>query len=148
MQRERETVRQDKIIIVKPSSKVRDIQLFLKDNILSHVLGALLQTETPTWWKKLKSMARCPQAGTPQTGWNQKVDDVDAQWRHRPPIRRMSMRWPRPAPWTLLTPHYPVDTVLRAPACPLPGKAIKLLFSTSHPNSNLLVSIRHQCTDA
>ena len=79
MQRERKTVRQDKIIIVKPSSKVRDIQLFLKDNILSHALGAVLQTETPTRWKKLKSMARCPQAGRPQTGWNQKVDDVDAQ---------------------------------------------------------------------
>ena len=49
------------------------------------------ETETPTRWKKLT--VQCSQACRPQTGWNQKLDDVDSRLRHCQPIRRMSMNW-------------------------------------------------------
>ena len=40
-------------------------------------LSSSADTETPTTWEKLT--ACCPQAGRPQTGWNQKVDDADSR---------------------------------------------------------------------
>ena len=43
----------------------------------------------------------CPQTCRPHTGWNQKVDDADSQLPHHQPMRRLSMKWPHPALWTL-----------------------------------------------
>ena len=80
----------------------------------------------------------CPQACRPQTGRNQKIDDADSYLPHHQPIRRMSMSRSHPLRRTmavqlLATHSRSGHTVLRALAhCPrLPGKAIKLFFSTS-----------------
>ena len=100
-------------------------------------LSCFADTETSTRWEKLT--ACCPQAHRPQTGWNRKVDDADDRLPHHQPIRRMSRSWSRPL-WTmtiklLTTYHLQVGThsfegiSLLWPL--LPGKAIKLFFSTS-----------------
>ena len=68
------------------------------DNILSHVLGAVLQVLKPP----LVEEANCVlPTYRPQTSWNQKVDDTDSQSPHHPPIRKVSMSWSHPAPQTL-----------------------------------------------
>ena len=60
-------------------------------NILSHPLSRFADTETHTRWKVL--IICCPQVCRPQTGWNQKADDVDFWLPHHQPIRRMSKSW-------------------------------------------------------
>ena len=83
-------------------------------------------------------MVCCPQASRPQTSWNLKVDDADSYLPHHQPIRRMSMSGSHPL-WTITI---KLLTILskwghivfwgRRSLChPLPGKVIKLSFSTS-----------------
>ena len=38
----------------------------------------------------------CPQAGRPQTSWNQNIDDGDSRLHHLQPIRRLSTSWSHP----------------------------------------------------
>ena len=80
-------------------------------------------------------MVCCPQACGFQTSWNLKVDDADSHLPHHQPIEE-SLSWPCPL-WTITIKL----TILskwghsfwgRRPLCPpLPGKVIKLSFSTS-----------------
>ena len=118
------------------------------DNIMSHVLWAVMQILKPHQVEEVNCML--PTSSRPQTSWNQKVKDADSPLPHHQPIRRMSMSWPRPAPWTLLrlltspsrgagrgTHGLEGISLLRPP---LPGKAIKLFLSASpkmlFPRSN------------
>ena len=83
-------------------------------------------------------MVCCLQACRPQTSWNLKVDDADSYLRHHQPIKTMSTSWPHPL-WTITIKLLTIlsklgDTVFRGrslPCPPLPGKVIKLSFSTS-----------------
>ena len=46
----------------------------------------------PAKWEKLT--VGFPQAQIPQTGWNQKVNDVDPRLPQHPPVSRRSLSWP------------------------------------------------------
>ena len=82
MQKQRKTVKQDKIIIVQPLNKVKDLQLLLK--------GYRQQSEAqPLNGFAVLKFPCCPQACRPQTGWNQKVD-IDSRLPYHQPIRRIS----------------------------------------------------------
>ena len=67
------------------------------DNIELCSLSCFADTETPTRWNKLTICY--PKADSPQTDWNQKVDDADSQLLHHQQIKRMSMS--QSYPWTL-----------------------------------------------
>ena len=54
-------------------------------------LSCFAGTEIPTRWKKLT--AYWSQAGRPQMGWNQKVNDIDSWLPHHQPIRRVLINW-------------------------------------------------------
>ena len=83
-----------------------------------------------------------------QTSWNQKVDDANSHVPHHQPIRRRSMNWSRPL-WNHFykTPHSPLQVGthnfkgIRLWCLPLPGKAIKLFFSTSPQTLSLRFSL-------
>ena len=97
-------------------------------------------TETPSRWEKLRlTMVCCPQACRPQTSWNLKVDVADSYLPHHQPIRRMSMSWSCPL-GTITIKLLSILSKLgyivfrgRSPRVspPLPGKVIKLSFSTT-----------------
>jgi len=94
------------------------------DHILSWSLELSYRCWSPTGWKKL--IVSCQQHRDPR--W---VGTRRAQWPHRPPVRKMSPSWPRPAPWHCKTPHSspgghsPWGTSL---LCPLFAWPFKLLF--------------------
>ena len=139
MQKERKTVKRDKIIILKPLNKWRIFGSSSRtmDNILTLVLWAVLQILKPLPGGR-RSRLCCSQACGPQTSWNQKVDDADSRWPHHQPVRRISMSWSHPRSLnTIKIPHYPLQGGTHSSEGtsplwpPLPGKAIKLFFSTS-----------------
>ena len=91
-------------------------------------------TETPTRWGKLT--VGCPQALRAQTGWKEKVGNADS---HSPPTNQKNVHeliMPS-LNHSYKTSHYPLQVGTHSfegispPWSPLPGKAIKLFFSTS-----------------
>ena len=115
--------------IVKPWGRVL---VPLQGTHITISLSSFTDTKTPSRWEKLTVC--CPQARRPQTSWNQ-VDDADCHLPHHQPIRRTSTSWSRLLYYK--TPHYPLQVRTHSfegiiPLwSPLPGKAIKLFFSTS-----------------
>ena len=97
-------------------------------------LNCFADTEIPTRWEKLTVCS--PQARRSQTGWNQKVDDADA---HLPPTSQKKVHEliTTSSNHYYKTPHSPLQVGTHSfegisPLWPpLPGKAIKLFFSTS-----------------
>ena len=98
-------------------------------------LSCFTDTETPTRWEQLR-VWYAP-AHRLQTSWNQKVDDADSHLPHHKPISRMSLSRSRSL-WTITVKL--LTTLPRAGHSfegisplgpPLPGRAIKLFFSTS-----------------
>ena len=99
-------------------------------------LSCFADTETPSRWEKLTVC--CPQSHRPQTGWTQKVDDADSQLPPHQPIRRVSTNWSYLPLWTIAITLLPIPSRwghifegISPLWPPLPGKAMKLSFSTS-----------------
>ena len=91
-----------------------------------------------------------PTSHDPQTCWNQKL----MMLTHHEPINSVSTSWARPAPWTIpikLITASRGETVLRTLAhcnlTPLPGKAIKLFFSTSPPKRKEMNLVCPHCKE-
>ena len=85
-----------------------------------------------------------PQAPRPQMGWNQKVDDTDSHLPHHQPIRRTSTSLSHPlyykTPHCLLQVRTHSFEGINPLWSPLPGKAIKLFFSTSPKTLSLRIN--------
>ena len=67
--------------------------------------------ETPAKWETITVC--CPQAQRPQTGWNQRVNDVESRLPHHPPVSRRSMTWPytrQPSPQQVPLPLFPIKS--------------------------------------
>ena len=105
-------------------------------------LSCFAATETPTRWEKLTIC--CPQARRPQTSWNQKDDDTDSHLPHHQPIRRTSTSLSHPlyykTPHCLLQVRTHSFEGINPLWSPLPGKAIKLFFSTSPKTLSLRIN--------
>ena len=99
-------------------------------------LSCFADTETFTGRKNVTVC--CLKAGTPQTSWNRKTEDAGSRLSHHQSIRKISTSWLHPPLWAITT------KLLATPSSqdnsfegislwwPLvPGKAIKLFFSTS-----------------
>ena len=104
-------------------------------------LSSFADTETPTRWEKLTVC--CPQACRPQTGWNRRLIMLPLT---SPPTNQKNVhKLIMPClNHNCKSPHYPLQVGthssegIRPLQPPLPGKAIKLFFSTSPKTLSLI----------